>query len=209
MRRRLVALAATTVLLLLAACSGGGKKSVLPGAKDEPVQTVLAIGDRATEGDGIPDRLHNAWPYLVYNDRVPRSAVFVNGALDDATVASVLEEQTVLARELKPDVVEMWIGADNLREGTPPGAFATGLTVAIDTLRSYGTRRIVVADLPIAYGDVTAYNAEIQRVVSETKTELVPLHRVEVTLNQDQPDTASHRRIADTFAAQIRRQPAP
>ena len=97
----------------------------------------------------------------------------------------------------------------DLRDGTSPGAFATGLTVAIDTLRSYGARRIVIADLPIAYGDVAAYNAEIQRVVNETKTELVPLHRVEVTLDQEQPDTASHRRIADAFAAQIRRQPAP
>ena len=49
---------------------------------------MLAIGGSATEGDGVRDRLVNAWPYLVFHQALPVSAIFVNGSLDDATVAT-------------------------------------------------------------------------------------------------------------------------
>ena len=59
----------------------------------EPKQTVLTIGENKTPGRRLPDRLQDAWPYLVFHDAFPLSTVFVNGALDEATVADAIETQ--------------------------------------------------------------------------------------------------------------------
>ncbi len=173
------------------------------------MQHVLAIGGRTTEGDGIRNRLQAAWPYLVFHDAFPRSTVFVNGALDEATVASALETQAPLAAELKPDVVEVWLGADDLAVATRLSDFTSSLTDLIIRLRQAGSRRILVADLPEAYGGrVAAYNAVIRDVVARTKTELVPLANAGITLPRAEEkapllDEAGHRIVAAAFEKQI------
>jgi lysophospholipase L1-like esterase len=196
---------------LTAACSAGSHRATGPAANAAaPRQTVLAIGGSATRGDGVPDRLQDAWPYLVFHDAFPLSTVFVNGSLDDATVADALETQAPLATELKPDLVEVWLGADDLRVGTPTDEFTRSLTNLIAALRTAGSRRILVADLPTAYGArVAAYNAAIHQVVSGTHAQLVPLAAAPITLApndqlESQPDAASHRVVAAAFQKAIR-----
>ena len=145
----------------------------------------------------MPDRLQDAWPYLVFHDAFPLSTVFVNGALDDATVAEAIEAQAPLAAELKPDLVEVWLGADDLRVRTPVAEFTQSLTNLISALRAAGSRRILVADLPTAYGArVAAYNAAIHQVVAGAHAELVPLAATPITLApndglEPQPDAAA------------------
>ena len=46
------------------------------------------IGGSATEGDGVPDRFRDAWPYLLFDEAFPVSTSLVNAALDGATVAN-------------------------------------------------------------------------------------------------------------------------
>ena len=211
MNRRAIAFA-VGAMLIAAACSGAHSKTAPRTTTSAgPTETVLAIGSSATEGDGVRDRLQNAWPYVVFRESLPSSAAFVNGALDDATVAHALASQAPLAKELKPDIVEMWLGADDLRSGTPLAVFESGYTQLIDTLRADGSRRILVADLPRAYGSrAPGYNAAIHAVVANTHSELVSLANAAITLAPTdglppQPDTASHRIIANAFAAQITR----
>jgi hypothetical protein len=200
------------VVLAATGCSSGSHSSTPTSATNvAPAQTVLAIGGSATEGDGVVDRLHNAWPYLVFRESFPISTVFVNAALDDATVARALVAQAPLAKELKPAVVEMWLGADDLNVATPVAEFTLSLTQLIGTLRTDGAKRVLVADLPRAYGSrATAYNDAIHAVVGRTHSELVALADTSMTLAPTrglapQPDARGHRAGATAFDAQLAR----
>ena len=212
MIHRICAVAVVSVIAV-AACSGGSHTKAGPtaNASTGPTRTVLAIGSSATEGDGLADRLQDAWPYRVFRDAFPISTAFVNGALDDATVAHALADQAPLAVELKPDLVEVWIGADDLRASTPIPVFTLTFTRLVAALRAAGSRRILIADLPAAYGSrASSYNAAIHSVVASTHAELVSLANAVITLAPTdglppQPDAASHRAIAAAFARSIAR----
>jgi lysophospholipase L1-like esterase len=202
------------VALGMSACSTSRRASGPPVSADAntPSKTMLALGGSATEGDGLADRLRDAWPYRVFGAQ-PRSTVFVNGALDNATVAQALTTQVPLARELKPDIVEVWLGVDDVRAETPIPAFTRMLSLLLDEVRAAGAQRLLVADLPAAYGAATApYNDAIHRVARDADAELVALAGAQISLVPvagvtRQPDAASHRVIADAFATAIRARP--
>ena len=213
MRAARSVLAVVTMIGLLASCGGGSSSAKVP-AESSPSSralTVYAIGGSATEGDGVPDRLRDAWPYLVFHNAFPASTVFVNGALDNATVRNAIGAQVPLAAQLKPDVVEVWLGADDLVAATPIPEFTSNFTELISALQSAGAGRIIVADLPRAFGAaVPAYNAAIHTVVSRAHVELVPLASAGITLVPtdglpQQPDAASHKLIAAAFEKEIAR----
>jgi hypothetical protein len=208
MRRRIAAAAVTVVAL--AACSGGSKSAQGPPSDPStgPVVTVLAFGGSATEGDGVRDRLRDAWPYLVFETAFARSTIFVNGALDDATMQHAITDQAPLAAQLKPDVVEVWLGADDVTAHTPIALFSAEFRQFLDLLHSSGARRVLVADLPSSLGDTATYNAAIHAAVTATNAELVSLANTTITLEPTdgltpQPNTASHRLIAAAFERQI------
>jgi lysophospholipase L1-like esterase len=198
-------------VLALAACSGGSSTTNTAGstAVQAPAARVLAIGGSATEGDGVADRLHDAWPYVVFRRAFPRSTVFVNGALDGATAAHALADQAPLAAELKPTLVEVWLGADDVQARTPIPEFTASFTALVGALRGDGSTRVLVADLPPAYGAAAVpYNDAIRSVVARTHAELVPLAAAAVHLAPTgglapQPDAASHRAVATAFTRAI------
>lgn len=204
------ATATLTMLALCAcACSSGGGASGPPAdaPANSPSKTVLLVGGRSSDGDGIADRLRDAWPYRVF-DTLPRSTVFVNNARDQATVAEALSEQVPLSRDLKPDLVEVWLGADDVAAGTPLPAFMRDLSRLIVMLRAAGAGRILVGDLPPAYGAATArYNDAIHQVVRDAGAELVSLSRAGINLGPPRegrlPDAASQPFIAAAFTTAI------
>jgi lysophospholipase L1-like esterase len=197
-------------LVALAACSTGSKKGKGPPSAPStgPAVTVLALGGSATEGDGVPDRLRDAWPYLVFQTAFPRSTIFVNGALDDATLQHALITQAPLAAQLKPDVVEVWLGADDVTARTPIPLFSAEFHQLLELLHSSGARRILVGDLPSALGSTSLYNTAIHAEVAATHAELVSLANTTITVAPTrgltpQPDAASHRLIAKAFERRI------
>ncbi len=220
MRRPLVVvvvgLVVTVVMVVaLAACSTRSGKAKGPASSPStgPAITVLALGGSATEGDGVPDRLRDAWPYLVFRTAFPRSTVFVNGALDDATLQRAITAQAPLAAQLKPDLVEVWLGADDVIGHTPIPRFRAEFRRLLDLLHSSGARRILVADLPAAFGAAAApYNTEIHAAVAAAHAELVSLADTAVSLAPTdglapQPDVASHRVVAAAFTRRIAQAP--
>ncbi len=210
-RASLTAVIATVVAVVaLAACSQGSnaRKGPPSATSTGPAVTVLALGGSATEGDGVRDRLRDAWPYLVFHSAFPSSTVFVNGALDDATLQHAIANQVPLAAQLKPDLVEVWLGADDVVAATPVARFRSEFHELLDLLRSSGARRILVADLPSALGHTAAYNAAIHAEVTAAHAELVPLADTAITVAPTdglppQPDAGSHRLIAAAFEHQI------
>ena len=194
-------------LALIASGCTNTRQSVGPAATGPAVKptTLLTIGGSATEGDGTDDRLRDAWPYLVLHDALPPASVLVNAALDHQTVERAIVDQLPISREVKPDVVAIWLGADDVLADVPRGDFTRALTQLVQSLRAEGAHRILVGDLPAQLGGpVGGYNAAIRAVVTATHAELVELARTPIRIVRvsglaDQPDTASHRAIAAAF----------
>ena len=210
--RRLAAVCA--VAFLCAACSGGRSAARLAAPTDNPAarpQTLLVLGGADNEGQAIPDRLQDAWPYLLYHDAFPRAAVLVNDALDTATAADVLDTQASLVRQLSPDIVAMWIGIDDLRDRTPIPTFTHELRTLTATLHADGARHILIADIPYAYGsNAAAYDVAIRTVAQAAGAVLVELQHLHVTFVTDhrsppEADAATHRAIANAFEQALHR----
>ena len=211
MRRALfVALAAA---LLLGACSSGKASTASSTAEHAgPPTSFVSLGGRATEGDGVRDRLHNAWPYLVFHHALPEATQFVNMATDDGRAAIAITEQVPLASDLKPDIAALWIGPDDVRAQTPVSEFQFAFGRVVDDLRAAGAQRVLVGTIPKAFGNVDPYNAVIRAVARSSHAEVVELENANIHLQAvnglpPQPDTASHRVIADAFARVISAKP--
>jgi hypothetical protein len=170
----------------------------------------LTLGGSATEGDGVRDRLHQAWPYIVFREVLPEGTTFVNAATDDGRTATALTEQVPLARETKPDIAAVWIGADDVRAHTPLPGFRLAFTRVVDGLRANGARRIIVGTIPKSYGDVAAYNDILRAVSAAAHAELVELEREPLALAPaqglaPQPDAAGQRIVADAYERAIKK----
>ncbi len=212
MTRRFGCAIVISLAVAVSGCSAHSRAaSVLPATLAGPQETVVSIGGSATEGDGVRNRLQEAWPYLVFRNALPLSTVFVNAALDDATVAHALQLQVPVATELKPNLVEVWLGPDDVEAATPIPAFTTGLTQLIQRLRASTSTRVLVADLPTSFGTrVGPYNTAIHSVVTATGAELVALATATVTLAPvkglaPQPDADGNRAIAAAFQKVIKK----
>jgi lysophospholipase L1-like esterase len=211
-RRTAPSWAVMLLVLVLGACTGGNRSasSASTGDNAKPT-TLLTIGGSATEGDGVPDRFRAAWPYLLFDDAFPISTSLVNAALDDATVANARADQLPLAREVKPQVVAVWLGMDDLAQHTPINQFSSELRSLIEELRIAGAQRILVADLPRTFGvGVIAYDRAIRSAVQSTNATFVELQNAAISLVPsrglaDQPDAASHRVIATAFEQALKR----
>ena len=214
MRRRAAQAWASTALVLVFAFGACSESHPAPNATNNSTgkSTILVtIGGSATEGDGVPDRFRDAWPYILFDEAFPISTSLVNAALDDATVARAQADQLPLAREVKPQVVAIWLGTDDLAQHTPVAYFSSELRTLIEELRATGAQRILVADLPRAFGaGVREYDTAIRRVVQSTNATFVELENAPISLVTDrgsaeQPDTASHRVIATAFEQALKR----
>lgn len=213
-RPRLAVLTTIVLVIALAACNSTRPASPFasPDANRKPT-TLLTIGGSATEGDGVSDRYRDAWPYLVFNKSFPRSSSLVNAALDGATVSNALLDQLPLAQEVKPNTVAIWLGADDLLQRTPIAPFTNQLHHLIEELRAAGAHRILVADLPSAYGrNAQTYNTAIRRVAAATNTTLVEIQHAPISLAptdglSHQPTTASDELIAAAFEHALRPTP--
>jgi GDSL-like Lipase/Acylhydrolase family len=196
--------------LVTGACSGGeSNRSSSAAPSDAAPTAVVTMGGRTTEGENVPDRLHNAWPYRMFATALPRSTVFVNAAVP-GKAADAPRTQLPIVRELKPDIVVMWIGAEDLRAGTPIATFAQQLSRTVTAVQALGVQRVLVGNLPAAYGGrVMSYNNAIQHVVRETGAELVELEHERITITRagrtgaSELDVAGHHVVAEAFGRRI------
>jgi lysophospholipase L1-like esterase len=206
------ALAATIVGVLVAsACSGGSNGTGSPPASNAgTAQTLLVVGTGNALGDTLDDPLRDDWPRVVYLESFPRATVFVNAAERNATVASALNRQVPIARELRPDTVLVWVGVNDMDRGVSATTFESGMTDLLRALTTTPDARVLVADIPARAGDDptvrAAYNAAIATAVRTTGAELVPLSRrafPAMEVGDDDLDLAGHRQVADAFSEQL------
>lgn len=122
-----------------------------------------------------------------------------------------------------PDVVTLWTGANDLVGGRSPDLFASQLDGILAAVRSRTGARVFVGDLPeitsaptfaedpdpdVSAARVRAFNERIRAVVAARGCDLVPLSTLQTDASMFSndgfhPSNLGHRRIADTFWAQI------
>jgi lysophospholipase L1-like esterase len=140
----------------------------------------VAMGDSAAQGIGAsrPDR---SYVGVLANDIrkiTARTVRVINLSVSGATVELAVADQLPRFRKLRPDVVTVSIGANDIA-AFDAATFESGLREIFEALPSHA----IVADLPCFYlpgneRKVAVANAILRRVAAERDLTVVPLHEV-------------------------------
>lgn len=134
------------VAITLTACSSA--RPAVPAATDAGAPLVyVALGNGETAGNGVHNRIRDAWPQLVYRAAFPRATVFANFGQTDVSVDEALRSQLKPALALRPTVATV-----NLTEDTfltrDPAAFEATFARLIRRLRRGGRTAVVIGNIP-------------------------------------------------------------
>jgi lysophospholipase L1-like esterase len=205
-RWRRGASAATLALVtgLLAACSSG-TPATAPPATPGPRSVYVALGNGETAGNGVPNRIRDAWPQRVFRDALPRRTVFANFGQSDVSVAEAMDSQLAPALALRPTVATVDLTEDTFLT-RDVAAYETDLTTLVTQLQRGGRTLVVLGNVlpgdrepgvlaclpdppadagPCRIGPVdpqeaaatdAAFNAAIARVADRTGAPLADLH---------------------------------
>ena len=141
-RRAVVAAVATLVTAVAASSAGGSSTTPAPGAAG-PRPVYVALGNGETAGNGVKDRIRDAWPQIVYRTELPPTAIFVNFGETDATVADALADQLGPALALHPTVATVHLTDDRF-QGTSVADYESELTELVRRLQRGGRTAVVL-----------------------------------------------------------------
>ena len=137
--------AGLAVTLMLAACSRGAPSTVA-AAPSGPRDVYVALGNGETSGNGVKDRIRDAWPQIVYRDQLSQGSIFANLGETDVTVANALADQLPTALALRPTVATVHLTDDQFLR-TPVPEFEQNLTTLIRRLQRGGRTAVVVGTI--------------------------------------------------------------
>jgi acyl-CoA thioesterase I len=138
----------------------------------------VAIGDSAAQGIGAtaPDRSYVGVLAEEMRAVTGRTVRVVNLSVSGATVALAVQDQLPGFAKLRPDVVTVAIGANDIADWDP-ARFERGIRTIFAALPSHA----LVSDLPYFYlphneRKVAVANRIVRRVAAELGLTVVPLH---------------------------------
>ncbi len=138
----------------------------------------VAIGDSAAQGIGAsaPDRSYVGVLAEEIRAITGRTVRVVNLSVSGATVELAVQDQLPRFAKLRPDIVTVAIGANDIARWDPI-AFERGIRTIFGTLPPHA----LVADLPYFYlprneRKVSVANGIVRRVAGEHGLTVVPLH---------------------------------
>jgi acyl-CoA thioesterase-1 len=184
-----VVLASCSALAVLSAACTSGPSAVGGGVvpsvgRPGPAITYVAIGASETVGIGSDDPPRDGWAYVFYRDALPRAAVFVNLAIPGATTRSAIDTELPHLAGLRPDLVTVWLGVNDIIQGVAPETYEAELRGLVSRVRA---RTVLIANTPSLGGlprfandrgverTVTAYDAAVSRVAAASGATLVDL----------------------------------
>ena len=101
----------------------------------------LALGDSYTIGTGASDDAH-AWPSIIAGRL---GAELTNPAVNGYTTEDLIRDELPLYRTLKPDLVTVLIGVNDLVQGRTPDAYRKSLRTIYDEVKD---ARVVAVSIP-------------------------------------------------------------
>lgn len=176
----------------------------------------VAIGDSAAQGIGAssPDRSYVGVLADEIRAVTGRSVRVVNLSVSGATVELAVRDQLPRFVKLKPDIVTVAIGANDIAHWDP-AAFERGIRTIFEALPPHA----LVANLPFFYfprneRKVAVANRILRRVAAEHGLTVVPLHTAtrhqgipgmltQFAIDMFHPNDHGYRVWADAFAPSL------
>jgi lysophospholipase L1-like esterase len=118
---------------------------------DAPLR-YLALGDSYTAGTGASNPAHG-WPTIVagrLNSETGREVQFTNPAVSGYTTLDVIDKQLHLIKQLKPDVVTVLVGVNDLVTNRGADDYRSSLVIIYNEIGSLELRagRAVAVSIP-------------------------------------------------------------
>lgn len=210
---------ALAALWLLASPYGQALAMLAPEPRAGALPLVyVAIG--ASDGVSVgADRPSDGWVQRVYA-RMPQGTTLVNLSVSGSLAAEALTEQLPAAVQARPDIVTVWLAANDLRAGVPLPTYIHHLDTMLGSLRATGAD-VYVGNLPnlaalpgipaeyrvTVYTEVQAWNRAIAETAARHGVKVVDLFEGQEsqvdpsTLSADgfHPSSEGYRRIALNF----------
>ena len=184
----------------------------------------VAIGASDTVGVGASDPATGAWPARVAA-RLPAGASYTNLGVSGSIASQASREQTPTAVSLRPQLVTVWLGVNDLNADISAADYAVALRSVIEPLVQRTGARIFVGTVPDlrtvpAYAGqdqaallirITAYNAAIAAIATAFTGRVVTVDLFtgsaaltsSITVSSDgfHPSDDGYALIADRFSA--------
>jgi acyl-CoA thioesterase I len=211
-------LAALVGLAILTACTSAklGEEQIL----------YMAVGASDAVGVGaIP--LSHGYVYRINSELQDRGKTvhLLNLGIPGADLSTIADVVKVALRAgARPDLVTIWVGANDIIDGVDAGDFEAELADLLDRLRDKTKAFIVIADIPdltqlprfranpqrsVTKERIAAFNDAIERQADKHHVPVVKLSKEPIEdrfvsdIDGFHPSDEGHRRIADLFLAVI------
>lgn len=176
----------------------------------------VALGDSVAQGIGA-SRPENGYVGLIekyLSAATGRSVQVINVSTTGATCDDVIRDQLPKIKELRPDLVTLDVGSNDVNKRLPEGTFVENFATILDALPGAKT---IVADLPTfergpKQSTLLRLNTEIHREVAAHQAHLAPIYERTSTTIHDwmtygadffHPSNKGHRNWFDAFRTEL------
>lgn len=142
--------------MVASGCAGTATSVTPPAEAHVRPYTYVAIGGSESVGYDANDPVRQAFPVLL-DEKLPHQTAFYDLAVPDASAGDVLAHQEAAAVALRPDVVTIWVGIDDLEEDVSPTEFGSELQEIVAPLRAHHALVLIANLEPIT--DAPTYAA--------------------------------------------------
>ena len=137
-------------------CAGSATSVTPPAEAHIHPYTYVAIGGSESVGYDANDPVRQAFPVLL-DQKLPHQTAFYDLAVPDASAGDVLAHQEAAAVALRPDLVTVWVGINDLEEDVSPTQFGSELQEIVAPLRAHHAQVLLANLEPIT--DAPTYHA--------------------------------------------------
>jgi acyl-CoA thioesterase I len=143
-------------LLLIGVVSCTGSKQIrehdsLSRVHDSSRSLVyVAIGASDTAGIGTTDPLRDAWPNVLWRKLPPGTSLY-NLGVPGSTTREAIIEQLPLAMAADPDIVTVWLNANDILRDIRPAQYGRNLQRLLASLGERDSVIMLVANVPKLY----------------------------------------------------------
>lgn len=188
----------------------------------------VAIGASDTVGAGVANPLEEGW-VSVLHDALPDGTQLLNLGVNGMRLEEALAQSVPVALDARPDVVTVWLAANDLNSGVPLADYQRDLGLLLNALDGTGARWILVGNLPDlvtldVFGrragtpdqvraELALWNKAIATAVADHHASLVDVfaassayadHPEYVSFDGGHPSAAGYARLAEIFGAALR-----